>query len=601
MNKRQSSVLANAVLLFVLCGGTVAAEVLTTIATGEYRMGDNDNRTDAKRLALLDAKRLALEKAGTYVEGITEVKNFNLTKEEIRAYTAGIVEVVEQATRDTMEGATHIVRVDVRVKIDTDIVATQIDSLRKNEAAKGEILRLRAETERLYRELADFKVKEASSPAGTSHEALQHRGQVINKAEANALLSRAWGILTNVYIPRTEESQRQARLFVEKAIAIDPESSDAHYALGYILSYQHKDLIGAQQEFQEALRLDRNNTKVHSELGALFMHLGDFVKAAKEYEEALRLWRGEKIIFGIDFTDSIRMNLAEAYERLGKQAQQQGDFEAAVSYFRKAIQLVPGGFGGHLLLGDVLLENGKLDAAIEEYRTAVRLHPDFAGTHFSLAEALKAKGDLADAIVEYQISVRLDPEFGGGPAQNQYGIALHESGRIEEAIPAFRTAVRLRPDEGNVHHNLGKALAKKGAFDDAIVEYRTALRLKPDSAMAHNDLGVTLRLTSDLEASMKEFRHAIDLKPDEPWYHYNLGYALFEIQDYKSAAAELREAIRLKLGDAKVHYYLANALEALGQKAEAIGEFREFLKLAQSRADNDPFIEKAKAAIAKAE
>ena len=32
------------------------AEIKTITATGEYRMGDNDTRTDAKRLALLDAK-----------------------------------------------------------------------------------------------------------------------------------------------------------------------------------------------------------------------------------------------------------------------------------------------------------------------------------------------------------------------------------------------------------------------------------------------------------------------------------------------------------------------------------------------------------------
>ena len=80
------------------------AEIHTITAGGEYRMGDNDTRTDAKRLALLDAKRLALEQAGIYIEGVTEVKNFDLAKEEMRAYTAGIVEVVEQTTRTVMEG-----------------------------------------------------------------------------------------------------------------------------------------------------------------------------------------------------------------------------------------------------------------------------------------------------------------------------------------------------------------------------------------------------------------------------------------------------------------------------------------------------------------
>ena len=133
-----------ALLLCLLGIDNAAAEVRTITATGEYRMGDNDTRTDAKRLALLDAKRLALEQAGTYVESITEVKNLDLTKEEIRAYTAGIVEVTEQASRTIMEGETTVVRVDVTTKIDTDTVGRQIDMLLKNEEIKTELVRLKA-------------------------------------------------------------------------------------------------------------------------------------------------------------------------------------------------------------------------------------------------------------------------------------------------------------------------------------------------------------------------------------------------------------------------------------------------------------------------
>ena len=73
------------------------AEIRTITATGEYRMGDNDTKTDAKRLSLLDAKRQALEKVGSYLEGVTEVKNLSVTKDEIRSCTAGSVEVTEQS------------------------------------------------------------------------------------------------------------------------------------------------------------------------------------------------------------------------------------------------------------------------------------------------------------------------------------------------------------------------------------------------------------------------------------------------------------------------------------------------------------------------
>ena len=56
----------------------------TIFASYKYTMGDNDTKNDAKRICFLEAKRLAIEKAGTYIESSTEIKNFNLTRNEIQ-------------------------------------------------------------------------------------------------------------------------------------------------------------------------------------------------------------------------------------------------------------------------------------------------------------------------------------------------------------------------------------------------------------------------------------------------------------------------------------------------------------------------------------
>src|SRR3989304_218358 len=70
-----------------------AAEPTVVTAEGKYVMGDLDSKKDARMLALMEAKRIALEKAGTYVESSTEVKNFSLTKDQINALAAGIMSV----------------------------------------------------------------------------------------------------------------------------------------------------------------------------------------------------------------------------------------------------------------------------------------------------------------------------------------------------------------------------------------------------------------------------------------------------------------------------------------------------------------------------
>ena len=47
----------------------------------------------AESRALLNAKRVALEQAGTYVESYTKVENMQVTKDEIQVLASGIMEV----------------------------------------------------------------------------------------------------------------------------------------------------------------------------------------------------------------------------------------------------------------------------------------------------------------------------------------------------------------------------------------------------------------------------------------------------------------------------------------------------------------------------
>ena len=52
-------------------------EVKEIISEGTYNMGDGETPGVAESRALLQAKRIALEQAGTYVESYTKVENRN--------------------------------------------------------------------------------------------------------------------------------------------------------------------------------------------------------------------------------------------------------------------------------------------------------------------------------------------------------------------------------------------------------------------------------------------------------------------------------------------------------------------------------------------
>ena len=170
-----------------------SANVRVVTASGEYRMGDHDTRTDAVRLAVEAARRDALEQVATYLESVTDVKNMDVTRDDIRTYTAGIVMVLDQKITTRLEGDTAIIHVDLTAQVDPNEVAQAITALRENESAKNELVALRAETDQLHQQLdaANEALATASSPEQVQ-DLSQQRQDLLNQLQTNDLVSQAW-------------------------------------------------------------------------------------------------------------------------------------------------------------------------------------------------------------------------------------------------------------------------------------------------------------------------------------------------------------------------------------------------------------------------
>ncbi|MCC6139997.1 MAG: hypothetical protein IT389_05190 [Nitrospira sp.] len=186
-----SSLLLLAVLLQI--PPPAEAEVRVVTAQGEYRMGDRDTREDAIRLATESAKRNALEQVATYLESITVVDGLDVTKDEIRTYTAGLVLVLDQHTNTTIDGDAIVVNVDLVAQIDTEEVGHAIIALRENESARVQLAALQQENEQLQQELeaANQALATASTPDQTQ-QASQQRQDILNRVQSNAMVSQAW-------------------------------------------------------------------------------------------------------------------------------------------------------------------------------------------------------------------------------------------------------------------------------------------------------------------------------------------------------------------------------------------------------------------------
>jgi tetratricopeptide (TPR) repeat protein len=160
---------------------------------------------------------------------------------------------------------------------------------------------------------------------------------------------------------------------------------------------------------------------------------------------------------------------------------------------------------------------------------------------FDRAEALEKAQDWPGLLAWGRRWTQAEP--GNDDAWFSLGFAYGNLGRNQEAITAYREALRLKPDFVEAWCNLGVAYRKLGRYPEAIEAYREALRLKPDHAEAWNNLGAAYGRLGHFQEAIDACRKALRLKPDyaEAWNCLGVAYAL---SGNKSAALEAVKELR---------------------------------------------------------
>jgi tetratricopeptide (TPR) repeat protein len=164
-------------------------------------------------------------------------------------------------------------------------------------------------------------------------------------------------------------------------------------------------------------------------------------------------------------------------------------------------------------------------------------------------------------------------------AHNNLGNELFSQGRLNEAIPNFYSALRLKPDHYKAHLNLGNTLSKQGNFDKAVDHYTEALRLKPDYTLAHMGVGIALLEQNRYEEAIHHFSTVLILQPDSAPAHLNWGLALYGQGRLSEAVFHFSEALRMKPDFAEAHNAMGAALASQEKYFEALDHFNAALRI----------------------
>jgi Flp pilus assembly protein TadD/4-amino-4-deoxy-L-arabinose transferase-like glycosyltransferase len=254
------------------------------------------------------------------------------------------------------------------------------------------------------------------------------------------------------------------------------------------------------------------------------MFLGHAHRLAGRMEEAAEFFR-EALAAEPDRPEALH-NLGVALLRLGRA-------EEALAGLRRAAAARPDSPAIHNSLGSALEEVGRVEEATGEYRRAMECDAGYYLARVNLARLALRQRRPAEAIFHLEEAVRLKP--GLPQALRLLGVALLETGRIEESTRAFESSLAGEPDRVEGRLRIGATLQETGHLEEALSAYRSAAGESPACAEALSLQGPILAEQGRLDEAADVLERALQLKGDDGQARYNL--ALIELRRGRHAAA----------------------------------------------------------------
>src|SRR3989475_289948 len=200
---------------------------------------------------------------------------------------------------------------------------------------------------------------------------------------------------------------------------------------------------------------------------------------------------------------------------------------------------------------------------------ALAIDPNSSVAQNDFGEALAQQGKLAEAIEHYRQALNIRPDYAD--AHYNWAGALAQQGRLADAVDHYQRALQIAPDDADAHNAWGAALAQQGRLAEAAEHYRQALRIRPDHAAAHNNWGAALTEQRKLAEAIEHYRQALNIRPDYADAHYNWGLVLAQQGKRAEASEHFRQALRINPDFAQARSNLLNALQGADMEKEEAG------------------------------
>jgi serine/threonine protein kinase/tetratricopeptide (TPR) repeat protein len=293
----------------------------------------------------------------------------------------------------------------------------------------------------------------------------------------------------------------------DAALKADPAFAIAHAALAeaqwqmYLQTNDQSWARRAMDSTKRALELEPDRPSVRYTAALTMFRGGQYAEARAEVERALALQP--------TYEDAIRLH--------ARILMQQGDVDQGLAEFDRVAAIRPNSVSLHTDMGLALYGASRYAEALRSFEKAIALSPSSSVSLARAGAASQMLGDNVKALEYYERANAIQPR---AESFSSMGTIYYSLGDYEKASAAYEGAVLIRPLGAITHRNLGDAYARLGRRDDALRAYRQAVRLadgevsvSPGDARAIARLAVYQAKAGDDAAARRSLAAAEKLAP----------------------------------------------------------------------------------------
>lgn len=274
---------------------------------------------------------------------------------------------------------------------------------------------------------------------------------------------------------------------------------------------------------------------------------------------------------------------------IGGALNRQGADEAVSLYLNVSHALDPGSADTLVLLGGLAENGGQSERAIDFYRKVPKGSPLRRISELQLGLTLADTGKVDEARKHLKQLIDSDPE--DIRSYLAYGSVLSDAKDYAEMARNYDRAVSMLGESGDrsmwsIYFQRGIAYERLKEWDKAEPNFKKALEFNPDQPQVLNYLGYTwVDMNRNLEEGLDMIKRAVELRPDDGYIVDSLGWAYFRLGRFDDATTELERAAELKAGDPTINDHLGDAYWRVGRKREAMFQWRRALDMKPEAAE----------------